>query len=196
MINLSVLFDACRTGLMSQPKKINHQATTLEASHHSGVKAVKSLVKSSSSPAKSEATREYLSTTTDYAAIFDLHEEADVIHISGDTRRKMQNAEREHHLDATLIDNGEVRRRMSIIPAKFESKFQEFLRKETKSDKKLCSETFQENGSYQIDQYEAVPLASRPHVTIDPVVQVVSTKRSISRLVKLCLNKFLSIHII
>ena len=199
MINPSVLFDACRTVLMSQPKKVNHQATTAESLHLSGVKAVKSLVKSSSSPVKSKTTTECLGTATDYADIFNLHEEADVIHISGDTRRKMQNAEREHHVNATLIDNGEIRRRMSMIPAKLESKFQESLRKETESDKKVCSETFQENGSCQIDQCEAVPLASRPrrvHVSIDPAVQVVSTKRCISRLVKLCLNKFLSIYII
>ena len=136
---------------------------------------------------------------TDYGAILDLHEEADVIHITGDTRRKMQNAEREHHIDATLIDNGEIRRRMSMIPAKLESKFQEFLRKENESEKNVCSETFQGNGSCKIDQYEAVPLASIPrrvHVTIDPAVQVVSTKQCISRFVELCLNRFLLVYII
>ena len=184
---------------MSQPKKINCQATTIESLHTSGVEPVKYLVNSSASPVNSEATTECRSTATDYAAIFNLHEEADVIHISGDTKRKMQNAEREHHIDATLIDNGEIRRRMSVIPAKFESKFQEFLRKETESEKNVCLQTFRESGSCQIDQYDAVPLPSRPrrvHVTIDPAVQVVSTKRSISRLVKLCLNTFLSIYII
>ena len=199
MTNPSVLFDACRTVLMSQPKKVNHQATTMQSLHQSGVKAVQSLVKSSTSSVKSEATTECLSTATDYAAMLNLHEEADVIHISGDTKRKMQNAEREHHINATLIDNREIRRRMSMIPAKFESKFQEFLRKETESEKNVCLQTFRESGSCQIDQYDAVPLPSRPrrvHVTIDPAVQVVSTTRSISRLVKLCLNTFLSIYII
>ena len=160
MINPSVLFDACRNGLMPEPKKVNFQGT-------------------------------------DYAAILNLHEEADVIHISCDTRSKIQNAEREHHINALLIDNGEVRRRMSMIPAKFESKFQEFLRKETESDKIVSSEIFRGNGSCRIDQYDAAPLPSRPrrvHVTIAPAVQVVSTKRSISRLVELCLNTFLSIY--
>ena len=136
---------------------------------------------------------------TDYAAILNLHEEADVIHISGDTRRKMQNAEREHHINAVLIDNGEVRRRMSMIPAKFESKFPEFLRKESVSEKKVCLGTLRGNGACKIDQYEAVPLASTPrmvHVTIDPEVQAVSTKQSISRLVQLCLNRLISIYII
>ena len=94
---------------MSQPKKVNYQPTTMESLHVSGVKAAKSLVKSSSSPVKSKASTECLSTVTDYAAIFNLHEEADVIHISGDTKRKMLNAEREHHINATLIDNGEIR---------------------------------------------------------------------------------------
>ena len=131
---------------------------------------------------------------TDYATILNLHEEADVIHISGDAKRKMQNAEREHHINAVLIDNGEVRRRMSMMPAKFESKFPEFLRKASVSEKKVCLETLRGSGSCQIDQYEAVPLASisrRVHVTIDPAVQVVSTKQCISRLVKLWLNRFI-----
>ena len=179
---------------MSQPKKINCQATTIESLHTSGVEPVKYLVNSSASPVNSEATTECRSTTTDYAAIFNLHEEADVIHISGDTKKKMQNAGREHHINATLIDNGEIRRRMSMIPAKFESKFQEFLRKETESENKVCSETFRGNGSCKIDQYDDVPLPSRPsrvHVTIDPAVQVVSIKRSKSRLVKLC---FIDLH--
>ena len=149
MINPSVLFDACRNGLMPEPKKVNFQGT-------------------------------------DYAAILNLHEEADVIHISGDTSSKIQNAEREHHINALLIDNGEVRRRMSMIPAKFESKFPELSRKESGSEKKVCLETFKGNGACQIDQYEAVPLASIPrrvHVTVDPAVQVVSTKQCVSRFV-------------
>ena len=193
------MFDACRTGRMSQPKKINCQATTMESLQQSGVEPVKSLVNSSTSPVNSKATTEWRGTATDYAAIFDLHEEAAIIHISGDTIRKMQNAEREHHINATLIDNGEIRRRMSMIPAKFESKFQEFLRKETESEKNVCLQTFRKSGSCQIDQYDAVPLPSRPrrvHVTIDPAVQIVSNKRSVSRLIKLCLNKVLSIYII
>ena len=162
VINPAVLFDACRTGLMSEPKKVNVQGT-------------------------------------DYAAILNLHEETNVIHISGDTTRKLQNAEHEHHIDSLLIDNGEVRRRMSMIPAKFESKFPEYLRKESESEKKVCSETLRGNGACQIDQHAAVPLASIPrrvHVTIDPAVQVVSTKQCISRFVELCLNRFLLVYII
>ena len=145
---------------------------------------MKSRIDSNPSPVKSDATTEHRSTATDYADIFAIHEKADVIHISGDAKSKMQHAQREHHMNATLIDNDDIRRRMSMIPTKLESKFQEFLTKETESDSKVCSATFRSEKRCKIDLYEGVALTGSPrreNAKIDSAVQVVSTRRCISR---------------
>ena len=181
MINPSVLFDACRNDLMSNPKTQNCHVTTLESFNKSGAESVKSQVDSGTSLVKSDATKEHRSTATDYSNIFSLHENADVIHIAGDAKNKMQHAQREHHINATLIDNGDIRRRMSMIPTKLESKFQEFLTKEKESESNARQATFRGERQCKMDQDEDVELTSSPRRVnvkmIDSTVQVVSTRR-------------------
>ena len=145
---------------------------------------MKSQVDSSPSPVKSDATIEHRIAAIDYTNIFSLHENADVIHISGDATNEMQHAQREHHINATLIDNDDIRRRMSMIPTRIESKFQDFLTKETESESKVCSATFRGERLCKIDKNADVELTSNPrraNAKIDSAVQVVSTRRCISR---------------
>ena len=182
IINPFVLFNDCRNDVILNPKNQNCHVTTPESLYTSGAESVKSRVPLST--AKSDATTEHHSTATDYADIFSIHEKANVIHISGDAKSKMQHAQREHHINATLIGNDDIRRRMSMIPTKLESKFQEFLTKETESDSKVSSSAFRGERPCQIDQCEDVALTSSPrkvNVKIDSAVQVVSTRRCISR---------------
>ena len=184
IINPSVLFDACRNILIPNPKDQNCDVTTLESLHKSGTESLKSRVDSSPSPVKSHATTEHRSTATDYSNIFSLHENTDVIHIAGDAKNKMQHAQREHHINATLIDNDDIRRRMSMIPTKLESRFQEFLTKETETESKVCSATFRGERLCKMDQNADVELTSNPrraNAKIDSAVQVVSTRRCIFR---------------
>ena len=181
MINPSVLFDACRNDLIPNPKNKNCHVTALESLHKSGAESLKSRVDSSPSPVKSDATTEQRSTAADYSNIFSLHENADVIHISGDATNEMQHAQREHHINATLIDNDDIRRRMSMIPARLESKFQNFLTKEKKSESNARQATFRGERQCKMDQDEDVELTSSPRRVnvkmIDSAVQVVSTRR-------------------
>ena len=184
IINPSVLFAICRNDLMQNAKNQNCHVNTLESLYKSGAESVKSRVDSSPSPVKADATTERRSTATDYADIFSIHEKADVIHISGDAKSKMQHAQREHHINATLIDNDDIRRRMSMIPTNLESKFQELLTKETESESKVCSATFRGERLCKMGQNADVELTSNPrraNEKIDSAVQVVSTRRCISR---------------
>ena len=184
IINPFVLFDDCRNDLIPNPKNQNCHDTTLETFHISGAESVKSRIDSNPSPVKSDATTEHRSTATDYADIFSIREKANAIHISGDAKNKMEHAQREHHINATLIDTDDIRRRMSMIPTKLESKFQGFLTKETESESKVCSATFRGERLCKNDQYEDVELTSIPrraNAKIDSAVQVVSTRRCISR---------------
>ena len=181
IINPSVLFDACRNILMSNSKDQNCDVTTLDSLPISGAESVKARVESSLSLVKSDATTEHRSTATDYSNIFSLHENADVIHISGDATNEMQHAQREHHINATLIDNDDIRRRMSMIPTRLESKFQEFLTKEKESESNVRQATFRGERQCKMDQDEDVELTSSPRRVnvkmIDSAVQVVSTRR-------------------
>ena len=181
MINPSVPFDACRNDLMSNPKNQNCHVTTLESLHKSGAESLKSRVDSSPSPVKSHATTEHRSTATDYSNIFSLHENADVIHIAGDAKNKMQHAQREHHINATLIDNDDIRRRMSMIPTKLESKFQKILTKEKESESNVRQATFRGEKQCKMEKDEDVEFTSSPRRVnvkmIDSAVQVVSTRR-------------------
>ena len=198
IINPSILFHACRNVLMSNLKDQNCDVATLESLYKPGEESVKSRVDSSPSPVKSDATTAHRSTATNYADIFSIHKKADIIHISGDVKNKMQHAQREHHLNATLIDNDDIRRRMSMIPTKLESKFQEFLTKDTISESKMCSATFRGERQCIMDKCEDVELTSSPsraNAKIDSAVQVVSTSRCTSRCVLFSFRKFLSTQI-
>ena len=152
--------------------------------YKSGAESKKSQVDSSPSPVKSDATTAHRSTEPDYVDIFSIHEKADVIHISGDAKNKMQHAQREHHINATLIDNDDILRRMSMIPTNLESKSQELLTKEAESESKVCSATFRGERLCIMDQNADVELTNNPrraNAKIDSAVQVVSTRRCISR---------------
>ena len=166
---------------MSNSKDQNCDVTTLDSLYKSGAESVKRRVDSSPSPVKSDATTEHRITATDYVNIFSIHEQADVIHIAGDAKNKMQHAQREHHINATLIDNDDIRRRMSMIPARLESKFQNFLTKEKKSESNARQATFRGERQCKMDQDEDVELTSSPRRVnvkmIDSAVQVVSTRR-------------------
>ena len=119
-------------------------------------------------------------------AILSLLNTSEVTCITGNAELNINRAERKYHLEATLIDNEDMRRKMSTLSTRIELQFDGIRKKlNTKSDKVSCTEHSEEAFASREENDDILPhsTSEETRATHQRPVEIISAGSYATRLV-------------